>query len=193
MPEIIAPDIRDDDLSAYVNEYEHDAEGKTIPTAAQGWRMTARCALARQQRWVEETKQYPPMEHLPAQYDAAITRTSVILCFGLGVTYDQLLRFVNKHNIRAPSAPDQPITRPVVAFFMIAKHLATKVRGLRLFYRRPRSLQYDMVLALYSNHSFRKYQYRPESEKRIIEIMKEELEIDSTPMWYWDMDRDTLF
>lgn len=49
MPEIIAPDIRDDDLSAYVNEYEHDAEGKTIPTATQGWRMTARCALARQQ------------------------------------------------------------------------------------------------------------------------------------------------
>ena len=204
MPYIIAPDIADEDLSAYVNEFQRDDGGNLIRSTTHGWKLTPRGELARLQvlpcssilrflsdfrlqAFVEETKQYPPMEQLPARYDAAITKTSAILSFGLGITYDQLLGFVNKRNIRAPWAPDQPITRPIVAYLMITRHLRTKIRGLRLFYRRPMSPQYDMLLALYSNHSFRTYQYHDESQRRIIEIMKKELDIDSPPMWYWDM------
>ena len=204
MPCIIAPDIADEDLSAYVNELQRDDGGNLIRSTTHGWKLTPRGELARlqvlpcssilrlhsdfvSQAFVEETKQYPPMEQLPTRYDAAITKTSAILSFGLGVTYDQLLGFVNKRNIRAPWAPDQPITRPIVAYLMIVRHLRTKIRGLSLFYRRPMSPHYDMLLALYSNHSFRTYQYHDESQRRIIEIMKKELDIDSPPMWYWDM------
>lgn len=49
------------------------------------------------------------MQQLPAQYtsdDEAITKASVILNFGLGVTYYQLMEFVNRRNIRAPWALD---------------------------------------------------------------------------------------
>ena len=81
----------------------------------------------------------------------------------------------------------------MVAWSMIVKPLKSKVLGLRLFYRTPYSLEYDGLIALYSNHSFRRYQYHDASEKRIIEIIREELEIDSTPMWYWDVDYDSWF
>ena len=61
------------------------------------------------QKFREEMSQYPPMQQLPAQYtsdDEAITNASVILNFGLGVTYYQLMEFVNRRNIRAPWALD---------------------------------------------------------------------------------------
>ena len=87
--------------------------------------------------------------------------SAVILNFGLGVTYYQLVEFVNKRNIRAPWALDEPITRPIVVHLLTIRHLRIRILDLRQFYRRPWPSQYEMLLALYS---YRKYQYNDESE-----------------------------
>ena len=67
------------------------------------------------------------------------------------------------------------------------------IPGLQLFYRRPASVEYDRVLALYSNHSMGRLWYVEEDEQCVIEYIKKELEIDSPPLWFWDMDKDDIF
>lgn len=94
------------------------------------------------------------MEQLPPEYNAEyMPDTDAVLAFGLGITFDQLLEYVHKKNICAPWKPDCWITQPLVAFNQISKRFKKVIPGLQLFYRRPASVEYDRVLALYSNHS----------------------------------------
>ncbi|ETW76617.1 hypothetical protein HETIRDRAFT_118857 [Heterobasidion irregulare TC 32-1] len=192
--EITAPFIEDEDLSAYINEYAYDDEGNPISSSTCGWKMTARGAKAREQAYLEILRESPPMEQLPAEYDAELRPdTDAVLAFGLGISFDQLLRYVHKRNIRTPWKPYRRITQPLVAFNEISKRLKKAIPGLQLFYRRPASVEYDRVLALYSNHSMGRLQYEEEDEQRVIEYIKKELEIDSPPLWFWDMDEEDTF
>ena len=67
-----------------------------------------------------------------------------------------------------------------------------RIPGVVVYYRRPFSVYYEGLLALYSNHSMRELQRRGEAhEKMVIEFLQKEMELDSTPMWYWDMSHES--
>ena len=65
-----------------------------------------------------------------------------------------------------------------------------RIPGVVVYYRRPFSVYYEGLLALYSNHSSRRGDAH---EQHIIEFLKKEFEIDPTPKWYWDMDLDSCY
>ncbi|ETW76588.1 hypothetical protein HETIRDRAFT_328315 [Heterobasidion irregulare TC 32-1] len=186
IPRASVPDIEVEDLSAYTEEVEQNADGKSV--------LTRRALIAQQQEFREWIKQYPPMQQLPAKLDAEITHTGALLSFGLGITYEHLLAYAAKRNIRASWAPDEAITSPAVAWVRIARLFMERMPGFLVYYRRPFSVHYEGLLALYSNHSMRELQRRGEAhEKMVIEFLQKEMELDSTPMWYWDMDYTSYY
>ncbi|KZV73497.1 hypothetical protein PENSPDRAFT_663017 [Peniophora sp. CONT] len=117
--------------------------------------------------------------------------------FGLEITDDNVMYCAHKRRLLPPilqnknDDPEEESRRLSIAS-MIVKDYLERSQKVRLSLETPVSPEGSFVFSLYSNYTRRRLR-RPNTEKLILNFMREELNMgpEHTAKWYWDMDYGT--
>ncbi|KAK0444018.1 hypothetical protein EV421DRAFT_1801573 [Armillaria borealis] len=144
----------------------------------------------RQLRWTGFGTRTQPMRDLPSKYK--VTDPEYPSCryqYGFGVTYQWLINYARHHNlIEEPKGDDPEDNRASLVVYSLintARHLRYICRT-RIKYACPISFDYDVVFALYSNHTQEDEELEDKDHAEVVEILSKELECPEGPMWFED-------
>ncbi|KAI0262092.1 hypothetical protein BC834DRAFT_1034608 [Gloeopeniophorella convolvens] len=139
----------------------------------------------RREIWLTECAQpeNQPVHELSREHLRYFNPRPRLLQYGIPITDDHLVTYANKNNLW-PKRKLSKGDRRLFAFDNCIKHLSKRVDWL-LEMR-------SMVLALYTNYELK--QLVQEDEDDILKIIREELGVSGTPMWYYDaIDYDDYY
>ena len=108
------------------------------------------------------------------------------VCFGFGVTHDQLVEYAIRVGIVSSS---RSALRVTPAALYATKHIA-KIAEVDLDMRSIYHPTYQYCLRLYNNYTQHFKELVEEDEKDVLDTIREELKIpeEEVPMWYFQMN-----
>ncbi|KAK0204429.1 hypothetical protein DFS33DRAFT_1259506 [Desarmillaria ectypa] len=130
------------------------------------------------------------MKELPSEY--TVTDPDYPPCqyqYRFGVTYQWLINYARQHNlIKEPKSNDpEDVRASLVVYSMIntVRHLQHLCRTIIKF-ACPISVDYNVVLALYSNHTQEDRELEDKDHAEVVETLSKELGCPEGPMWFED-------
>ncbi|KZV76969.1 hypothetical protein PENSPDRAFT_730726 [Peniophora sp. CONT] len=141
-----------------------------------------------------------PMAILDRRFRITKTNPSApTLHFGLAFTKDNIMHCANTHQLLPAMFQDEETdpkraSRRFSVAIMAVKDYLERSQKVMLSCEIPLSPEGSAIFSLYSNYTRRRLR-RPQTEKLILNFMREELNIDQDQehlaKWYWDMRHGT--
>ncbi|KAI0684013.1 hypothetical protein BC835DRAFT_673759 [Cytidiella melzeri] len=135
-------------------------------------------------------KRYKATKYLTYACNPILHQYPRLAYFGVGVTKDELIAYVHKHDLLYKH-PDPKIDSRIDYGQRMAQSWRTAAERLSdivefdVDMRLPRSPDYDMVVALYSNYDLEDEGLEEEDEVEVLRLIQEELGITSPGLWHF--------
>lgn len=130
------------------------------------------------------------MKRLPTEYK--VTDPDYPPCryqYGFGVTYQWLINYARQHHLIEEPKSDDPedVRASLVVYSLVntARHLRYLCRT-RIRFAYPISYDYDVVFALYLNHTQEDEGLEDKDHAEVVEMLSKELGQPEGPMWFED-------
>ncbi|KAK0434305.1 hypothetical protein EV421DRAFT_1840546 [Armillaria borealis] len=156
-------------------------------------RAEAKDTMKRQRRWACFGNRTRSMKTLPEVYRVTGPACNPpVFQYGFGLTFQRLIDYALQHHIvEVPENPEnddpEDIRGGLIIFSLcdVTQYLQRLCR-LPLTYVNPISLDYDVVIAMYSNYTQEDRELEDEDHAEVVQQMGEELGCPEGPMWYLD-------
>ncbi|KAI0043389.1 hypothetical protein FA95DRAFT_1563358 [Auriscalpium vulgare] len=126
-----------------------------------------------------------PVATLPPECDVHYTHKPLLLHYGLGTSEKQLVAYARRHGLIAQEHRSFYLAAGLG--LVPALHRLKKVANARLRIQYPEDRKHTLMISLYSNYTMDDEQYEPPHEEEVLDILRQELQIEGQPaMWFFD-------